>query len=94
MIFQGIQTCIARKLYIFVTFQGGGGGGGGPDTLPPFEAAHVYQPKNLMWILKIILSTRCSFEHAKQMLKLIGKNIFSIFLSNFFLSGPMHMFLC
>ena len=33
-IFQGIRTCIARKHYIYVIFQGGGGGGGGPDLDP------------------------------------------------------------
>ena len=32
VIFQGIQTCIARKPYILVIFQGGGGG---PDPLSP-----------------------------------------------------------
>ena len=31
-IFQGIPTCIARKPYIFVIFQGGGGGGSGPPV--------------------------------------------------------------
>ena len=38
MIFQGIQTSIAKKPNIFVIFQGGGGGGGGgggSDTLSP-----------------------------------------------------------
>ena len=35
-IFQGIRTCIARKPYIFVIFQGGGG----PDPLSPLGFAH------------------------------------------------------
>ena len=32
VIFQGTLTCIARKPYIFVIFQGGGGSG--PSVLP------------------------------------------------------------
>ena len=35
VIFQGIRTCIARKPYIFVIFQGGG-----PDPLSPSGFAH------------------------------------------------------
>ena len=37
VIFQGIQTSNAKKLYSFVIFQEGGGGGGGvPNPLLPF----------------------------------------------------------
>ena len=36
-IFQGIWTCIARKPYIFVIFQGGGG----PDPLSPSLDPHM-----------------------------------------------------
>ena len=42
MIFQGIQTSIAKKPYIFVIFQGGGGGGGGgQDPLSPPLDPHM-----------------------------------------------------
>ena len=33
VIFQGIRTCIAKKPFIFVIFQGGGGGSGPPVPL-------------------------------------------------------------
>ena len=36
---QGLQTNIAKKLYIFVIFRGGGGG---PDPLSPSGSAHAY----------------------------------------------------
>ena len=45
MIFQGIWTNIAKKLYILVIFQGGGGGGegGGVQTLsPPLDPPMVF----------------------------------------------------
>ena len=35
VLFQGIGTSIAMKLYIFVNFRGGGGGGAGPGPLSP-----------------------------------------------------------
>ena len=44
-IFQGIQTCIAGKLYIYVIFQGGGGGGS--DPCPPHSGSpHVLSNKH------------------------------------------------
>ena len=36
LVFQGIQTSVAKRPYIFVIFRGGGGGGGGGgDPAPP-----------------------------------------------------------
>ena len=41
VIFQGIQTSIAKKPYIFVIFQGGGGGGGSGPLVPPSGPPHA-----------------------------------------------------
>ena len=47
--FQGIQTSIAKKTYIFVVFQGG------PDPLPPsgsaHDSSHIWRPGPLLWII-------------------------------------------
>ena len=40
--FQEIWTSIAKKLYIFVIFQGGGGG---PDAMPPSLDPHIVSVK-------------------------------------------------
>ena len=40
VIFQGIRTCIARKPYIFVIFQGGGGAAP-PPPLDPHMAKRL-----------------------------------------------------
>ena len=41
VIFQGIQSSIAKKPFIFVIFQGGGGGGG-LDPLSPRLSLRMY----------------------------------------------------
>ena len=42
VIFQGIQTSIAKKPYIFVIFQGGRGGGGPDPLVPPLDPHMLY----------------------------------------------------
>ena len=37
----------------------------------------ISQPKNMFWVLKRVTLLRRSFEHRKQMLKLVGKQIFT-----------------
>ena len=44
-IFQGIRTCIARKPYIFVIFQGGGGVW---IPCPPSRSAHAIDVPRLL----------------------------------------------
>ena len=39
MIFQGIRTSFAKKLYIFVIFRVGGGGGGSRPSVPTSGSA-------------------------------------------------------
>ena len=45
----------------------------------------------MLWVLKRTVSMRCSFEHPKHMLKLMGKKIYTLFAENFCLSKPVYV---
>ena len=38
----------------------------------------ISSPKNILWVLKSIVSMKKLFEHQKDMFKLMGKKIFTI----------------
>ena len=43
----------------------------------------ISQPKHMLWVLKRTVSVGGSFEHPKHMLKLMGKEIFTMLRSKF-----------
>ena len=49
----------------------------------------ISQPKHMLWVLKQIVSMRLFFWAPKNMLKIIGKKIFTVLRWKFCLSKPM-----
>ena len=69
VLFQGIQTSIAKKSYIFAVFQGRGGGGL-LTPCPPFGSAHEYD-KN-----QFEISTQFQFWRMNIFLPIIFSNMY------------------